>query len=59
MSCFSSFDCCEEKDIDVALDVISENKLRICCLNCEREVCIDIGKIQYELLSKYRKNEKR
>ena len=59
MSCFSSLICCEDMKLDVALDNISENRLRICCLNCEREVCIDIGEVQYELINKYRDEAKK
>ena len=60
MSCYESFGLthCSEKrehEIDAALDVINENKLRICCMHCLKEIVIEITKKQYEALKKFLK----
>jgi len=50
MSVYSSLKCCNKQDLDVAIDCINQNKLRICCLNCDKEVIINITKSQYNCI---------
>jgi len=56
MSVYASLNCgCEEPKVDVALDMISQKVLRICCLNCERETYVAITKKQFDIIFGYRK----
>jgi len=53
MSCFGSFSCgCDDPVIDIALDVINQDSLRLGCLTCEKEITIHITQKQYKSLSK-------
>ena len=50
MSMYSSLNCCKEPRIDFALNVITQKDMRICCLNCEREIYVSITDFQYSEL---------
>jgi len=47
----------KEHNIDVAIDVINDNQLRIGCLECEREIIIKINKKQFEELYKFERED--
>lgn len=53
MSCFSSLgiSSCpngDAHDMDIALNVIQENELRICCVKCDREVVIELTQEEHD-----------
>lgn len=48
MSMFASMNCCDNSDLDIALNVISCDTIRITCMNCGKTKLVHITRKQFD-----------